>query len=868
MRSLPFPNDKEGSHGAVLDLVADALRNGLEPNILAVLLRQPNGNWMPVCGRFDLARRGNPAPTNTRPKGNVRVIDERLDGAAFTERLSLAMRGGAFRMGDVDAVGHGMDDAWQIAWHPHAWEAEGTTWPCKVVSSNFCNRALPYMSGPIEADGDTPVFDGLQDLLHRVMRFQDSGVNGGIDMRFARFQVVIWDERGRIEPLRVNGTQVHIQVAPSNDSALKLVGVVSGAKKKQPVLQSAPSTLLVELGEPVLKVNVSLNHGDDTVAERVFDSQMDAAIFGATGRVPRSFDAVTVPVRQSATKQKDAPPKINTDPPAKAPIGWKARWTEVRPLGRGGQAETKVVKASDGSSDVERVLKVLHQPKNEERRGRMSREIRFLRGLKDPGFPFVVDAFEGDERTHPYLVMELVPGGTLEQAVTLRRFTLSDALALTKELLRILDLCHADGLVHRDIKPDNIVLREGSPSQPVLLDFGLAVDIDGESDLTGTEQDVGNRFLHLPELHSPGDDKRDRRSDLTSCCGILLYVLTGSQPKTLADGAERKPHERALALPHLEGIEPGRLARLVAIFDRAFRVGVDQRWQDARELLDALHGIGAPVVAGSPGAAARTHVGLLAPVASLIARNGLPVAPISWRLSAELSEPFSGTKAELHQALIDGAVSYDLDNYQRTGSWPRVLVLPGARRGKLADGTVTWAHDYTGTVQNQAGDEQFSVEMGGNLAFQRDVFFDSDDLVLDFGLLAHDVMCFLVFTGRYLEQIGRTSGVVKIDVRIPESLKRVVALFHAFRVVEPDQPERQARLHGILELGGRVAIASGKVASGAAVAAAAKSLLDRVANEFELEPSALGFHGSADPGFMSINLNSLVRLASLVKLGP
>ena len=87
-----------------------------------------------------------------------------------------------------------------------------------------------------------------------------------------------------------------------------------------------------------------------------------------------------------------------------------------------------------------------------------------------------------------------------------------------------MEFYHASGVGHRDIKPDNIILRSGICASPVLIDFGLTFNVhDEEEDLTPDWQQVGNKFLSLPEHAMFSQNKRDLRSDLTSCVGLLYF---------------------------------------------------------------------------------------------------------------------------------------------------------------------------------------------------------------------------------------------------------------------------------------------------------------------------------------------------------
>jgi hypothetical protein len=261
---------------------------------------------------------------------------------------------------------------------------------------------------------------------------------------------------------------------------------------------------------------------------------------------------------------------------------WKSRWERLRDLGRGGQGRTFVVRERNGDG-TERVLKVLNDRNNPDRRARLGREVRALRSFDCDGIPKVIDD-NGDfaEPTDElYVVMELVAGLTIEDLVKQHgRRTIDEAVLLTLSLLDIIELCHSRGVVHRDIKPDNCLVREGVGQRVTLIDFGLSVNADEDLLLTETEQQVGNRFLGLPEHRTPGDDKRDHRADLTMCAGMLLYMLTGRQPMTLVDAHGRKPHERPDVYRHFP---PGKTEALEQLFGRAFEQRLDQRIQDIEE---------------------------------------------------------------------------------------------------------------------------------------------------------------------------------------------------------------------------------------------------------------------------------------------
>ena len=136
-----------------------------------------------------------------------------------------------------------------------------------------------------------------------------------------------------------------------------------------------------------------------------------------------------------------------------------------------------------------------------------------------------------------YYVSKYIEGKTLEEYVEENNITLIEALSFFKEFLDVLEYCHTKGILHRDIKPDNILLMEGNLEKFVLIDFGLSFNLEDNEEITPTDQQLGNRFLLLPELVSGNNEqKRSFESDLSQAAAILLYLLTGVIPNALFDG--------------------------------------------------------------------------------------------------------------------------------------------------------------------------------------------------------------------------------------------------------------------------------------------------------------------------------------------
>ncbi len=161
---------------------------------------------------------------------------------------------------------------------------------------------------------------------------------------------------------------------------------------------------------------------------------------------------------------------------------------------------------------------------------RFQREARAVARLKDPGIVAVYDQGieQGAEGKHPFLVMELVEGGTLRELLRERGPMPPHAVAaVLAPVLGGLAEAHAAGLVHRDVKPENVLISDSGKVK--IADFGLVRAV-AEAKITSTSVILGTAAYLSPEQVSTGD--ADPRSDVYSV-GILTYeLLTGVTPFT------------------------------------------------------------------------------------------------------------------------------------------------------------------------------------------------------------------------------------------------------------------------------------------------------------------------------------------------
>lgn len=281
---------------------------------------------------------------------------------------------------------------------------------------------------------------------------------------------------------------------------------------------------------------------------------------------------------------------------------WEDTWEVVeRSTQRGNQGSvTKVRRRNDGKIGA---LKELHEDHlyREERRYRMQQEVNALRALmrlrENNGTPEVLDdnSQDWDKPGMPlFVVMEWIDGVALDQFAN-RGASIEEAVDITTRLLDIIDKCHGIDIHHRDLKPDNIILRTGHTADPVLVDFGMSWSKPSGDETrpfeTEAGQELGNRFLRLPEF-APGRNVRDSRSDLTMLVGILFFLVFRRAPRQLSDEMRRMPHERD-PLPE-EIVNDHRWPKLRRLFSRGFQFSLDDRFQLADELRRALEALSVP----------------------------------------------------------------------------------------------------------------------------------------------------------------------------------------------------------------------------------------------------------------------------------
>ncbi len=251
------------------------------------------------------------------------------------------------------------------------------------------------------------------------------------------------------------------------------------------------------------------------------------------------------------------------------------RYRVKRVLGVGGMAV--VLLAHDNKMGVDRAIKLLHKrmARSEHLRTRFENEARAQAGLSHPNILMVHDVVE--EEAGFYLVMELAEAGSLATLVQSKGARSPREVARFGAVLAgAMEVAHDQGVIHRDIKPDNILIdRLGNLK---IADFGIARLTDDEAQLTGTGMVMGT-WMYMPPEQRESSREVDGRADIYALGVTLYYLLSGRLPPALHNA---EAHER-----YFEGFPDA----LVAVIAKATRFNPDDRYPNCAALEDALLGI-------------------------------------------------------------------------------------------------------------------------------------------------------------------------------------------------------------------------------------------------------------------------------------
>jgi len=256
------------------------------------------------------------------------------------------------------------------------------------------------------------------------------------------------------------------------------------------------------------------------------------------GRTPRPEKPPTTGARRRGPAPRPKTGAVDTEAPTmdgqKAAKGASSsdtpifgRYEILQELGRGGMGV--VYKARDPKIDRVVAIKSIltthsDDESSEEYERRFRREVKAVGKLTHPAIVTVYDFIE-DHLGRPAMVMEFVEGETLQQYVGRQRLPLARSLEIMISAAEALDHAHAQGIVHRDMKPANILI--GKDGRAKVSDFGIA-KVGG-----GTNTNTKGGLVGTPAFMSPEQflgRKVDGRSDIFSLGGILYWLVTGERP--------------------------------------------------------------------------------------------------------------------------------------------------------------------------------------------------------------------------------------------------------------------------------------------------------------------------------------------------
>lgn len=246
------------------------------------------------------------------------------------------------------------------------------------------------------------------------------------------------------------------------------------------------------------------------------------------------------------------------------------KWERKESIGQGGQS---YVYACVNRDDPDEKLYALKRVKNDKKLDRVSKEIKTRKNNKIEYVPKI--EFSDLESEEPYFIEEYISGGTLRKNIDSFKNNISKTLSVFIQICQIVADAHSKGIIHRDIKPDNLLYNIENDKY-YLTDFGICF-VEGEGRFTETAERVGPRDFMAPEL------ERGRLEDVTEACdvyslGKVLYYM-------LRSDILYREHYRRKSYNLIMVFNENQYERINRIFDKSIQYRPDDRYQSVRDMI-------------------------------------------------------------------------------------------------------------------------------------------------------------------------------------------------------------------------------------------------------------------------------------------
>ena len=290
-------------------------------------------------------------------------------------------------------------------------------------------------------------------------------------------------------------------------------------------------------------------------------------------------------------------------------------------IGSGGMST--VYRAFDEVLERSVAIKVMHASIAEDgiQLERFRREARTAAKMQHPHVVTVIDA--GEDEGHPFIVLEYVEGETLKDRIRrCGQLPVPEAVAYAIEIGRALQAAHAERLVHRDVKPQNVLIDPEGRAK--VTDFGITRSLDDAEGLTATGRVLGTTDYVSPE-QALGETVTEQ-SDVYSLGIVLFEMLTGRVPyRAESQVGVAMKHVRE-PMPDVQRIRPEMSAALAAVVERATAKERRNRYSSVAEMLSDLEQALAIEVArsGHP-------TGEATSVIRALPRRSAEIMPARWR---------------------------------------------------------------------------------------------------------------------------------------------------------------------------------------------------------------------------------------------